>query len=144
MHMNAKAEKFKQYLEERKIDAFDVEEYEDELKSVVFRAKIEVEGEALPTLVILDNSLYGLVRVRVAANAKREGNETVLLQKINDINKRFKVFKYYVADDGSLLLDCVLVNSGDKVDCEAIYQVIDVVIRHVADDYNDLMKAIWA
>jgi len=144
--MNAKAEKFKQYLAGRGIpdEAFDVEELEDELHTVLFRSQIEVEGDNLPIVIVLDDSMYGIVRVRVAANALRAGHELELLQKINDINKRFKLFKYYVYEDNALMLDCVLVNSGANLDCDAAYTVVDVLMRHITDDYKELMKAIWA
>ena len=61
--MNKKAEDFKKYLETKAITCFTVEEIDDDqLNTVVFRSTIEVEGVQLPTIIILDSSIYGMVR----------------------------------------------------------------------------------
>ena len=131
--MNSKAEKFQAYLDEKKINAFTHEEVEgDQFSAEVFR---------LPTIVILDNSVYGMIRVLVAPNAVHDGNENALLKLVNDYNKKFKVFKYYVDDQGSLVLDlCVL---GVEADGNMIYAMFDVIINHLNESYKDIMKAIW-
>ena len=90
--MNQKAEKFQKYLEEKEINVFEVIEVpEDELNTVVFRSNIAVEGEQLTTMVVLDDSIYGIVRVRVANAALKEGNETALIKAINELNAKYKV-----------------------------------------------------
>ena len=61
MQMNKKAEDFKKYLETKAITCFTVEEIDDDqLNTVVFRSTIEVEGVQLPTIIILDSSIYGI------------------------------------------------------------------------------------
>ena len=140
--MNSKAEKFLAYLDEKKINAFTHEEVEgDQFSAEVFRSTIDIGGNRLPTIVILDNSVYGMIRVLVAPNAVHDGNENALLKLVNDYNKKFKVFKYYVDDQGSLVLDlCVL---GVEADGNMIYAMFDVIINHLNDSYKDIMKAIW-
>ena len=65
--MNKKAQLFQEYLQEKNINCFQVQEVpEDALNTVVFRSSIEVEGQQLPTLVITDSSIYTMIRVRVA------------------------------------------------------------------------------
>lgn len=142
--MNKKAEIFQNYLEERKITAFQVQELEDELNTVVFRSNIEVEGQQLPTLVILDSSIYGMIRVRVANAALKEGNEVELVKVVNGLNAQYKVFKYYFADDGALILDCCVLEKVDELDGDMIYTILDVIIKHLQDEYKNIMKKIWA
>lgn len=73
--MNKKAELFSKYLKEKKIEAFVTDEIRDDpLNTVVFRSHIEVNGARLPTIVILDSSIYGMIRVLVAPKALREDN----------------------------------------------------------------------
>ena len=56
--MNKKAELFQDYLKEKQITAFTVDEIKDDaLNTVVFRSHIDVGGNQLPTLVILDSSI---------------------------------------------------------------------------------------
>ena len=107
--MNKKAEAFVKYLDYKKITCFAIEQIsEDKLNTVVFRSHIVVEGQRLPTLVILDSSIYGMLRVQLAANAVNETNEVAILREINKVNRQYKVFKYYLTDDGSLYLDSCL------------------------------------
>lgn len=143
--MNKKAEVFQKYLEEKDIKVFQVQEVpEDELNTVVFRSNITAEGQQLPTFILLDDSIYGIVRVRVANNALKESNEAELVKTINELNAKYKVFKYYIADDGALIMDSVILNKPGEVDGDMIYTVLDVVVRHLNEDYKKIMKQIWA
>ena len=142
--MNKKAEDFKKYLETKSITCFAVEEIEeDQLNTVVFRATIEVEGQQLPTIIILDSSIYGMIRVLAAPGALKENNELELLRQLNTTNGKYKVFKYYLGADGGLYLEsCVLLPKG-KAEGDLIYTVLDVIIRHLQEEYKNIMKLIW-
>ena len=77
--MNKKAEDLKKYLETKAITCFTVEEIDDDqLNTVVFRSTIEVEGVQLPTIIILDSSIYGMVRVLIAPSALKAVSYTHL------------------------------------------------------------------
>ena len=67
--MNNKAQKFKDYLDEKEIKVFEVEELSDEQATVAFRSRITISGQNLPTAVFIDNSDYSMVRVQIAPNA---------------------------------------------------------------------------
>ena len=140
--MNKKAEDFKKYLETKSITCFAVEEIkEDQLNTVVFRSTIEVEGQQLPTIIILDSSIYGMIRVLAAPGALKENNELELLRQLNTTNGKYKVFKYYLGADGGLYLEsCVLL---PKAEGDLIYTVLDVIIRHLQEEYKNIMKLIW-
>lgn len=143
--MNKKAEVFQKYLEEKEIKVFQVQEVpDDELNTVVFRSNITAEGQQLPTLVLLDDSIYGIIRVRVANNALKDSNEAELVNAINEINAKYKVFKYFFAEDGALILDAVITNRPGEVDGDMIYTVLDVVVKHLNEEFKNIMKLIWA
>ena len=141
--MNKKAENFKKYLEKNKIKSFNIDEIAgDALNSVVFRSNIEINGQQLPTIVVLDSSIYGMVRVLVAPRVLNETNEAELLKELNRLNKSYKSFKYYFDDNGSLVLDCCILFKEDS-DGELIYTMFDVIIRHLNSEYKKLMQLIW-
>lgn len=143
--MNKKAELFQNYLEEKKITCFEMQEIpDDKLNTVVFRSFIEVEGQQLPTLVILDSSIYTMIRVSVANGALKESNKTALIEAINKINAQYKIFKYYFAEDGALILDAYVLNRPEELDGDMIYTVLDVLVKHLQDEYKHIMKLIWA
>ena len=143
--MNKKAQIFQEYLQEKNITCFQVQEVpNDELNTVVFRSSIEVEGQQLPTLVITDSSIYTMIRVRVANAALKEGNETELLKAIGKLNSHYKIFKYYFAEDGALILDSYLLEKPEELDGDMVYTVLDIVVKHLLAEYKNIMKAIWA
>ena len=143
--MNKKAQIFQEYLQEKNITCFQVQEVpNDELNTVVFRSSIEVEGQQLPTLVITDSSIYTMIRVRVANQALKEGNEEALIKAINKINAQYKIFKYYFAEDGALILDSYLLEKPEELDGDMVYTVLDIIVKHLLAEYKNIMKAIWA
>ena len=143
--MNKKAQIFQEYLQEKNITCFQVQEVpNDELNTVVFRSSIEVEGQQLPTLVITDSSIYTMIRVRVANAALKEGNETELLKAIGKLNSHYKIFKYYFAEDGALILDSYLLERPEELDGDMVYTVLDIIVKHLLAEYKNIMKAIWA
>lgn len=143
--MNKKAQIFKDYLDEKKITCFEMQEIKDDpVNTVVFRSTIEVDGQQLPTLVILDSSIYAMIRVRVANAALKAGNETALVKAINELNAKYKIFKYYFADDGALILDAYLLTRTEELDCDMVYTVLDVLVKHLTGEYKTIMKLIWA
>lgn len=144
--MNQKAEEFKKYLDEKKIEGvFAIEEVEgdDEWQTALFRSQVDIQGNKLPTVVIFDKSVYGLLRVLIAPQVLREDNETAVLKLVNDYNKKYKAFKYYVDDAGSLVLDICMIASDGKDAGDMVYAMYDVIIQHLGESYKEIMKSIW-
>lgn len=141
--MNDKAESFKKYLAEKKVEAFTLEETKDALDTVVFRSRIDVDGNALPTIILLDRSIYPMIRVLVAPNVLREDNELRLLRLLNGYNRKYKSFKYYLDDSGALILDSCLPDKLKEVDGDLVYILLDVIIHHLQEEYKTIMKEIW-
>ncbi|MDO4179256.1 MAG: hypothetical protein Q4D21_08745 [Phascolarctobacterium sp.] len=142
--MNKKAEAFETYLEERFINVFELTEVHDNLNTCVFKSRIAVDGQNLTTLVILDSSIYGMIRIMVAEKALNENNEQRMRKTIDDLNASYKMFKYYFAQDGSIVLDICLLEQAGTTDGNMIYTVLDVAIKHLEKEYKNIMKNIWS
>ena len=143
--MNKNAESFKNYLDEKGITSFEVEEMEDdERETVVFRSFIAVEGQQLPTAVIIDNSVFSVIRVLVSPKAVSEENQFDLLKLLNDENVQYKPFKFYCDDSGALLMDTSIVTpEDDRLKGETIYLMFEVIINYLNNSYRNIMKTIW-
>ena len=143
--MNKRANAFKAYLSEKGIEAFQIDEVADDaLNTVVFRSTFEINGLNLPLLIILDSSIFGMIRLRVAPKALTATNEAALMKLINEYNKTYKPFKYYVDDEGNVVLDaCLLFRSG-AFDGDMLYVALDVINDHLQKSYRYLMRVIWA
>ena len=121
-----KAGKFDKFLAENKITCFSKEEVKNDLHTVVYRAHMEVSGQMLPTMVVCDDSIYTMIQVRVAAAVINEGNKQAVLEHINGMNGKFKVFKYYLSDNGDICLDSCLTDTDDSFDPRLVHTVIGV------------------
>lgn len=142
--MNKKAESFQKYLEENNITCFTVEEVsEDSLNTVFFRSKIDCNGQQLPLLLVLDDSVYGMVKILIAGRAANAGNRQALLEEINMVNSSYKAFKYYIDNNGALMLDCCILSGADTADGRLIYAMFDVIIGHLQEEYKKMMQLIW-
>ncbi len=143
--MNKNAEAFKNYLDEKKIEVFTVEETPDDAQeTAVFRSHLIVAGQQLPTIVITDKSIFSLVRVQIAPQVLTEKNKAALLEFVNAENLKYKPFKLYFNANGTLLLDLCLTNAEDELKGDTVYFIFDVIINYLNENYQKMMKAVWA
>ena len=141
--MNKNAEAFKAYLEEKDIKVFEVEELEgDNQETAVFRSHITTEGQQLPTAVILDTSVFALVRVQISPKALTEANQLELLKMVNEESAAYKPFKLYLNGNGDLMLDVCLV-IDEELKGDMVYTMFSVIINYLDANYRKIMKCIW-
>lgn len=141
--MNKKAEKFEAMLKTEKITAFTMREMGDDFHGSVYHSNLQIKGQQLPLMVILDDSIYAILRVFVAVKVVTAENKDKIAVYLNECNKKFKVFKYYISDDGDIVLDSCLVASDDAFDADMARTIIDVMLQHLEATYTDTMQCIW-
>ena len=140
--MNKKAEAFQAYLDEKGIKVFEAEELADNQHTAVFRSFITTEGQQIPTVVILDDSMFGMIRVQIAPRALSEENQLELLKMVNEESAGYKPFKLYLNKDGDLLLDVCLVLDGE-LNGDSVYAMFALIIDYLDSNYRRFMKCIW-
>lgn len=142
--MNKKAEQFKAFLEERKVSVFQIEEIEgNEQHTVAFRSFIGVEGQQLPTMVIVDDSVFTIIRVQIAPKALYEENKAELMKLVNEQNALYKPFKLFFDEPGNLMMDSCLTEEAEGLKGETVYQMFNVIINYLNENYRNIMKAVW-
>ena len=142
--MNSKAEQFKNFLEEREINVFQMEEIEgNEQHAVVFRSFIAVEGQQLPTMVVIDDSMFSIIRVQIVPQVLNKNNVAELMRLANEQNLIYKPFKLFFDARGDLMLDSCLMTDGAKLDGNAIYQLFNVIVNYLDENYRTIMKTVW-
>lgn len=150
--MNKKAEVYKKFLEENKInwgDVFEVpkaDEVSEEsfMHPVVFRSAIGIQGQNLPTMLVIDDSIYVMLQVRVGAGLVKEANKAAVLEHLNALNENYKVFKYYADEAGNIIIESCIPSTDEQFVPQMIHAVIDVIVDHLNTEYPKLMKAVWA
>lgn len=136
------AESFKNYLAEKKINSFNVEDLHDEQGTTVFRSYIVVAGQQLPTGIIFDKSFFVLIRVQIASRILSEENKFALLDFINEENLNYKPFKFYFNEEGTLLLDVCMPAEGN-LSGDMIYMMLKIIIKYLEKGYKKIMKTLW-
>lgn len=140
--MNIKAQKFSNYLANNQLQIFQEQELQNEMHSVVYQSFMEVSGQHLPIMVVIDDSIYVMVQVRVAAKAVNNFNKASVMDFINKMNCQFKVFKYYVDEEDSIILESCIPTSDNEFTPGIVDAVIDVILKHLNQYNSETMKTI--
>ena len=141
--MNLKATKFTNFINERNINVFQMQEIDGDMHPVVYRSAMEVGGQNLPTMLVIDDSIYVMLQVRVGAGLVKESNKAAVMEHMNSLNENYKVFKYYANENGDIVIESCIPTTDEEFMPELVHAVIDVVLKHLNEEYPKLMKTVW-
>ena len=142
--MNLKAQKFTSFINERNINVFQMQELDGDMHPVVYRSAMEVGGQNLPTMLVIDESIYVMLQVRVGAGLVKESNKAAVMEHMNSLNENYKVFKYYANENGDIVIESCIPTTDEEFMPELVHAVIDVVLKHLNAEYPKLMKTVWS
>ena len=142
--MNLKAQKFTNFINERNINVFQMQEIDGDMHPVVYRSAMEVGGQNLPTMLVIDESIYVMLQVRVGAGLVKESNRAAVMEHMNSLNENYKVFKYYANENGDIVIESCIPTTDEEFMPELVHAVIDVVLKHLNAEYPKLMKTVWS
>ena len=141
--MNKKAELFNEYVSTLGNDIFSIQETQDDFDTVLFRSSLEVkDGYQVPMIVVLDNTVYSIVRIWAALRSVTAENSTKIADYINQMNRQFKSFKYYVNEDGDLVLDAVVPCDAEHFAAKLMTEIIDSAYAHLQEVYVLIESAV--
>ncbi|SCM78728.1 Transcriptional regulator [uncultured Sporomusa sp.] len=141
---NIKANKFQDFLTANQITCFGVQAINDELHTVIFRTNLEIGGQQLPVMFVTDDTLHTPLQVRVVPAVAQEASSSGLFAYINELNRTYKSFKYFISEDDALILDVCLTAVPEQFEPQLVNLTLDVILRHLQDEYPVLMRKIWA
>ena len=142
--MNLKATKFTNFINERNINVFQMQEIDGDMHPVVYRSAMEVGGQNLPTMLVIDDSIYVMLQVRVGAGLVKESNKAAVMEHMNSLNENYKGFKYYANENGDIVIESCIPTTDEEFMPELVHAVIDVVLKHLNEEYPKLMKTVWS
>ena len=142
--MNLKATKFTNFINERNINVFQMQEIDGDMHPVVYRSAMEVGGQNLPTMLVIDDSIYVMLQVRVGAGLVKESNKAAVMEHMNSLYENNKVFKYYANENGDIVIESCIPTTDEEFMPELVHAVIDVVLKHLNEEYPKLMKTVWS
>ena len=141
--MNTKAEAFNEFLEENQIQVFSKEVLTDDLNTVVFRSRIETKGQIIPMAVIIDDSVFTIIRTQIASGVSIDKKDK-LIAFFNMLNEKYKIFKYYLRQDGIVFLDVTLPFVNETFDSKMVQLMLSVLVKHLDETYEDIMSQLWS
>ena len=138
-----KAEKFQAFLKENDINFFESQALSDEFHTTIFRSRIEAKGQTLPMAIFIDDSLFTIIRTQVATGINTKNVERIK-GYLNALNAEYKIFKYYLREDGSIYLDICIPFADETFDSRMIQTLLPILVKQLEDVYEDLMAEVWA
>ena len=138
-----KAEKFQAFLKENDINFFEPQALSDEFHTTIFRSRIEAKGQILPMAIFIDDSIFTIIRTQVATGIN-EKNIDSIKSHLNMLNAEYKMFKYYLREDGNIDLDICVPFVDETFDSRMIQTLLPILVQQLETVYEDLMAVVWA
>ena len=139
---NEKAIKFQEFLIDNDINVFSVNTVDDEYETVIFRSRIETNGQILPMAIVIDTSLFTIIRTQIV-NDIEDSKREAIKDYLNELNNQYKIFKYYLQANGTILVDICLPFTDEKFDSNLIQLMLSVLVQHLETVYHDIMAKVW-
>ena len=129
---------------ENNISAFGTESVDDAYQTVVFRTRLDIRGQVLPMAVIVDTSVLTIIRTQIVSGFAPSQSGS-LEKYLNELNAKYKLFKYYLQKDGAVYVDiCLYSDTDDSFSGQAVQKMIGTLIGHLEEIYVDMMQHVWA
>ena len=138
-----KAEKFQAFLKDNDINYFESQALSDEFHTTIFRSRIEAKGQIMPMAIFIDDSIFTMIRTQVATGIN-EKNIDSIKSHLNMLNAEYKIFKYYLREDGNIYLDVCIPFVDETFDSRMIQTLLPILVQQLETVYVDLMAVVWA
>ncbi len=138
-----KAEKFQAFLKDNDINYFESQALSDEFHTTIFRSRIEAKGQIMPMAIFIDDSIFTIIRTQVATGIN-EKNIDSIKSHLNMLNAEYKIFKYYLREDGNIYLDVCIPFVDETFDSRMIQTLLPILVQQLETVYEDLMAVVWA
>lgn len=143
IEMENKIEKMTKFLEENKIECFDIQKIEDEKHTAIFRSRMEVKGQLLPMALLMDDSIYVMLQVQIAPQVIDEEKLKVLAGAINNMNNNVRPFKFTVSEKGDFMLNACITAENNTFNPALTNAIMGEAVKFLDAQYGNIMEAVW-
>ena len=140
---NEKALLFQEFLMDSNINVFSTESVDDEYSTVIFRSRVETKGQILPMAILIDTSVFTVIRTQIVTGLSA-AKQPRIKDYLNKLNMNYKIFKYYLKDDGTVYLDICLPFVDETFDSKMIQLMLSVLVQHLEAVYEEIMAQVWS
>ena len=139
-----KAAVFKAYMEAEQISGVDLHEAGDAAHAHVFRSNLPVQGQSLPFMILVDDSVYTVIQLEVAAQIVTEEKKERVAVYLNALNDEYRMLKYSSDAAGNVLLTCSIPSGVEQFEPALIAALLNQIQEHLNEVYPDLMAKLWS
>lgn len=134
---------FQKYLEDNKIGGFGLQDFQNDVHAQAFRSNLQVEGTNLPFMILLDDSVYTMLQVQVAAGIAQGDKKEKICTYLNDLNEQYRMLKYSVDAAGNVLLTCCIPAGVPHFEPALVIAILNQVQGLLTAIYPEIMKHLW-
>lgn len=144
--MNKKAEIFNKNLKELNLENLQKQEIDDQVHTVIFRSNLDIKKTLLPMAIFVDDTIYVNVRIQLIAKLLTDKKkEQKVTEYLNQLNEKYKIFKFYINANKELLLDCCIPYlTVETFEPKLIRVIIEAAGQFLLTEYADVLKKIQA
>ena len=97
----------------------------------------------MPMAIFIDDSIFTIIRTQVATGINAKNIERIK-DHLNALNAEYKIFKYYLREDGNIYLDICVPFVDETFDSRMIQTLLPILVQQLETVYEDLMAVVWA
>lgn len=139
----AKVKAFQDYISNNNIGGFVLQDFQNEVHAHAFRSNLAIEGQNLPFMILLDDSVYTILQVMVASSIATGDKKNKICVYLNDLNQQYRMLKYHVDGAGNVLLTCSIPAGVPHFEPALVIAILNQVQGHLNAVYPDIMKKLW-
>ncbi len=134
---------FTKYLEDNKIQGFGLQQFDRPDHAQAFRSNLQVEGTNLPFLILLDDSVYTILQVQIAAGIATGDKKEKVCAYLNDLNEQYRMLKFSADAAGNVLLTCCIPAGVPHFEPALVIAILNQIQGLLIAIYPEVMKKLW-
>lgn len=128
-----------EYLDSNKVSGFGKQYAGENGEVVIYRSNLQIKEDAIPFMILLDNSVYTLLQFQVAAGLVKEDKKEKLAAYFNDLNNQYRMLKFTCDEAGNVLLSVSIPAGTQHFDPALVVAILNEVERLLHEEYDGLM-----
>lgn len=133
---------FQEYLDSHKISGFGKQYAGENGEVVIYRSNLQIKGNTIPFMILLDNSVYTLLHFQAAVGAVKPEKKEKLSAYFNDLNNQYRMLKFTCDAAGNVLLSVSIPAGAPHFEPALVIALLNEVEKLLDQEYDHLMDEI--
>ncbi|MCI5836625.1 MAG: YbjN domain-containing protein [Veillonellaceae bacterium] len=127
------------YLDSNKVSGFGKQYAGENGEVIIYRSNLQIQEDAIPFMILLDNSVYTLLQFQVASGLVKEDKKEKLAAYFNDLNNQYRMLKFTCDAAGNVLLSVSVPAGTQHFEPALVIAILNEVERLLNEEYDALM-----